>query len=85
VPEPPGWFLRFDVEEWARAGDDKVRWPGGALMGAGLVAERRWKDACRAWANDNDYPIVEWLRTRREARLAANPLHYTRRRSNGAG
>jgi hypothetical protein len=49
--EPPGWFRCFVLEDWAQQGDDEVRYPGGGLMGVEVVAERRWGEARRKWAD----------------------------------
>jgi hypothetical protein len=69
--EPPAWFRRFVLDDWAEPGDDEQCWPGGVPMAAEEVAYRRWSDACREWAIENDVSIVDWLRERRAARRAA--------------
>jgi hypothetical protein len=66
--EPPGWFRCFTIEDWARPGDDEVRYPGGALMGVEEVARRRWGDARREWAHETGMSLVDWLQERRVAR-----------------
>lgn len=66
--EPPGWFRCFVLEDWAQQGDDEVRYPGGGLMGVEVVAERRWGEARRKWADENHMSIVDWLQERRVAR-----------------
>jgi hypothetical protein len=72
--EPPAWFRCFRVEDWARPGDAEVRYEGGALMGEFEVARRRHSDACRQWARDNEFSIVDWLKWRRESRLRSEGL-----------
>jgi hypothetical protein len=68
--EPPAWFRVFVLEDWARPGDDEVRYPAGAPMPAREVAERRWRDERRKWADANGMSIVDWLRECRATRLA---------------
>jgi hypothetical protein len=69
--EPPSWFRCFAPEDWAQTGDDEVRYPAGALMGAEEVARRRWMDARRQWARDNGFSVADWLGERRAARRRA--------------
>jgi hypothetical protein len=68
--EPPAWFRCFVFEDWTEPGDEDVRFPAGALMGAEEVARRRWIDACRRWAKENGFDVASWLYERRRARLA---------------
>jgi hypothetical protein len=71
VEPPPPWFDWFVPEDWAEPGDDQVRYPAGALMGAEEVARRRWLDACRRWAAEHGVSIADWLAARRRARRRA--------------
>jgi hypothetical protein len=67
--DPPGWFRVFVLDDWSKPDDDKVRHPGGALMGADEVARRRWMEACRQWAHNSGMNLADWLQERRQARL----------------
>jgi hypothetical protein len=66
--EPPAWWRTFDPELWVRPGDDEVRYPAGALMGAEEAARRRWLEARRRWAEDHDFDVVTYLQERYAAR-----------------
>jgi hypothetical protein len=68
--EPPAWFRAFVVDDWARPGDDAARYPGGAPMPVEEVAQRRWMEARRKWADENGLSLVDWLRECRAARRA---------------
>jgi hypothetical protein len=56
------------LEDWERPGDDTQRYAAGGLMGVEVVARRRWVDARRRWANDNDFDIITYLQERSAAR-----------------
>jgi hypothetical protein len=39
------------------------------MMGQLEVARRRWWNAKRRWATENDFDVVTWLRQQNEAKL----------------
>jgi hypothetical protein len=67
--EPPGWWRCFSPEDWGQPGDDTQRYAAGEMMDQLEVARRRWWDAKRRWATENDFDVVTWLRQQNEATL----------------
>jgi hypothetical protein len=67
--EPPGWWRCFSPEDWAEPRDDTQRYAAGEMMDQLEVARRRWWDAKRRWATENDFDVVTWLRQQNEAKL----------------
>jgi hypothetical protein len=77
--EPPAWWRHFEPADWAEPGDGEVRYPAGALMGAEVVARRRWTAERRRWAAANSFDVVRWLGEQHRARLGRRPARRARR------